>query len=70
MKEREKNSSLKIWQKGVKTDKIGRLKDLYDVKIGEEAADEANKLYLSINVYVFIFFMKISETSWKLLKWQ
>ena len=45
MKEREKNSSLKIWQKGVKKDKIGRLKALYDVKIGEEAADEANKLY-------------------------
>lgn len=39
---------MKIWEKGVKLEKIGRLKALNSQKLDNEAKDDANKMYETI----------------------
>ena len=61
---------MKIWQKGIKYDKVGRLKALNYVKSNEEDPEDSNKMfYFSwFRLYKLIFFY--IEISWKLPKWQ
>lgn len=49
---------MKIWEKGVKLEKIGRLKALNSQKLESEAKDDANKMYQIIYYKHALSFLK------------